>query len=233
MKKLFVALYLIAIITLPFAAHAEKQFRVIVFGDDLTYGDPQQTDSFAAKLLRKIRSSGYENIQLISLSKGGETAATALTRIHEVEKLFPDVIIIQLGSNDIRRGVPPSITLNNLAQIIETLKPLGAYIILAGARAPESAGEAYRYQVDNSYYLLATQTKVPLYPDILEGVENNSQLTQADGKQPNSAGLDVIVAGIYPHVDAGLRWRFDVYKFDVEQRKNAIPQAILPELNRP
>lgn len=237
MKQLYSflnAVLFIAVLNVA-SAHAQidplagKKFRVLVFGDSITYGNSEQAeDSFSSKLQRKIRTSGYDSIEVLNLSKAGETSSGAVARTGELENKFADVIIIQLGYQDIRRGIAPPQIFANLGAVVQKAKATNAYVVVAGISAPESRGKAYQEAISQGFYNLATSNAVALYPDILEYVAHSSQLTLADGIQPNSLGVDIIVEQMFPLIESGLRWAYETHQYKLQTQDNQLGQPVLP-----
>lgn len=227
MKKILLTLAVVFLLAPP--AHAEKEFRVVVFGDSLSSGyQIQPDDAFPAKLERKIKLAGYAKTKVISISSANATTASATQEVDKVKRELPDVIIIMLGINDVIRSVLPSATKNNLNAIITQLKPTGAFIVLVGVSAPIQNGKNYYQETQANFYELAKMHNLYFFPTALLGVEGNPSFTMADGIHPNALGVDVMVENIYPFVNTGLRWRLDVYKYEQEIQGNTTPAALLP-----
>lgn len=213
----------------PGYAHAEKEFKVVVFGDSLASGyQIQPEDAFPAKLERKIRAAGYNRLTMVNISKATATTATATKDIDLVKAEHPDVIVIMLGINDVMRRVLPSATYGNLDNIVRYLKMTNAYLVLVGMTAPAANGELYQREILNTYYTLAKAHQLPFYPAALAGIEGNPAYTMADGVHPNALGVELMVENIFPYVDTGLRWRNDVYNYEQELMRIQTPSALLP-----
>jgi len=213
----------------PEDSWAEKNYRVVVFGDSIISGFQfQPQESFPAKLEQRLRASGYDHLEVINLSKDNLSSANAIAQTDLVAQKLPDVIILQLGFNDTARGVLASAIHYNLNTIIYELKKTGAYLILVGSPASNSREEGYDREVETNFYNLATSNNIPLYPSALEGIINNPELTMADGKHPNAAGVEIMVNGLLPFVDTGLRWRYEVYKQEIDQMKKEQGITALP-----
>lgn len=217
----------------PENSWAGKIYRVVLFSDSITSGyQLQAQESFAAKLESKLHASGYEQLEVINIGKENMTTASATEDIELVRQKLPDVVIVQLGFVDAKRGVLASAIALNLNNIVYALKETGAYVILVGSPVPDGMGEDYKYAVTNGYVTVANTLGVPLYPSAVEGVAGNPDLTLADGIHPNTAGVEIMVNGIFPLVDTGLRWRYDVYMQELEQAKshpaNNTPGTSLP-----
>jgi acyl-CoA thioesterase-1 len=166
---------------------------------------------------------------MVNLSKPDATTASAIKDVDIVKRQLPDVIVVMLGMTDITQRVSPNIIQANLDRIITSLKSLGAYIILVGIPAPKETGELYQYQVQMAYYNLAKGHAVPFYYSALAGIEGNPDYTLADGYHPNAQGVDVMTEGLFPFVDIGLRWRYDIYIYNQENQRNAQPVIVFPQ----
>lgn len=217
----------------PEHSWADKTYRIVVFGDSITGGyQLQPQDAFPARLERKIKSIGYDHVQVINLSDIHATTASATEQTDKVLQQLPDVIIVQLGYNDAKRGVVASATFSNLYTILSALKPSGAYIILAGIPAPEGVAEVYKEDIANNFVRAAAGTQVPLIPNILEGIANNPSMTLADGRHPNTVGVEAMVENIFPTVDVGMRWRYDVYVQQLQDsQRTQAPSLPIPAAN--
>lgn len=215
------------ILSSPVDSWAEKNYRVVVFGDSITSGyQLQQQEAFPARLEQKLHAAGYDHLDVINMGKENASTSSAVMETDGVAEKLPDVIIVQLGFNDAKRGVVSSAINYNLNLIISALKNTGAYIILVGVPAPESSEERYRYEIGEIFSRIAIAHKITLYPSALEGIDNDPRLTMADGKHPNTAGVEVMVNGILPLVDTGLRWRYEVYEQELQQSRKE--QGIVP-----
>jgi len=228
MKYIFTALLLLTVFR-PDNSWAEKEFRVVVFGDSLSSGyQISKDDAFPAKLQRKIKLLSFPKTTVISISKLAATTASAIQDVDEVNRELPDVVVIMLGINDVIRRVVPSATKSNLDYIIKQLKPTGAFIVLVGVSAPIQNGENYYTESQKNFYELASGNGLYFFPTALSGVEGNPAFTMADGIHPNSLGVDVMVENIFPLVDTGLRWRNDVYNYELELTRIQTPAGVLP-----
>ena len=230
--QLRIALTLFALmIASPENSWAEKIYRVVIFGDSITAGyQLQPQDAFPARLESKLRAAGYENVEVINMSKPNASTASATAESSAVGAKLPDVIILELGFNDSKRGVLASAIASNLNTIIADFKHTGAYIIFMGIDPPSGANLDYAEEVSAYYHSITGATSIAFLPSALEGVKDNAALTLADGMHPNSAGVDVLVEKILPYVDNGLRWRYEVYLHELEQADKAKRSGAVPIL---
>lgn len=219
MKKILPLLCLFAFLS-PANSWAGKTYRVVVFADSVLGGyQLQPQDSFAAKLQKKIRAAGYDEIEVLNMSKPDRTTASATEEVTPVIDAKPDVVIIQLGMGDAKRGVVATATAYNLNTIVSAIKQSGAYVILAGIQAPAGNNERYRAAIAQNFVDVSTAQTVPLYADVMAGVADNPSLTLADGMHPNTVGVETIVENMFPIVDTGLRWRYQLYQHELEHNK--------------
>jgi len=116
----------------------------------------------------------------------------------------PDLVIVELGANDMLRGLPPQQAEANLDAILAELQRRHIRVLLVGMRAAPNLGPAYRAQFDAMYPRLARKYGVRLYPFFLDGVAGRRDLLQADGMHPNPRGVAIVVRGILPAVRAAL-----------------------------
>jgi acyl-CoA thioesterase-1 len=224
------------ILSLTAAAEAHAQTRTItlvVFGDSLTSGYELSADeAFPAKLEHKLRDAGFSNVRVANMSVAGETTSGGLERIDTVITQRPDIVMLELGSNDALRGLPPVQIYNNLAAIINKLQQASITVILAGAKAPPNMGYSYGAQLDAGFKRLGSVQGVYFYPFILQGVVGQPELNLADSIHPNTKGIDTMIAGIYNIVDAALRakWTELEYKeqYQYQQQLQANPQMGAP-----
>ncbi len=180
------------------------------FGDSLTagYGLPP-AQGFTAQLERALRARGIA-ATVRNGGVSGETAAQGRARLLWGLRGLgakPDLAIVELGANDMLRGLPPAQAAANLDRIVTTLKARGIPVLLAGMRASPNLGAEYVRAFDGLYPALARRHGVPLYPFFLDGVAGNPRLAQADGLHPNARGVAVIVGRITPAVVRALPTR--------------------------
>ena len=174
--------------------------RILAFGDSLTagYGLPDG-DGFVPQLQQALQKMGRE-VSVINGGVSGDTTAGGLSRLDWMLSDKPDVVILELGANDMLRGLPPAEARANLDAIIGTIRQSGAKLLLVGMMAARNMGDDYRQHFDTIYPDLAKQHDVPLYPFFLDGVAARPELNQSDGLHPTKEGVAVIVENILPHV---------------------------------
>jgi acyl-CoA thioesterase-1 len=183
---------------------AARTLKLVAFGDSLTagYGLPQEA-AFPVVLQQALRRDGYD-VSVVNAGVSGNTAADGLARLDWSLKDGADGVILELGANDMLRGLDPDRTRRVLDQVIAALRARHIKVLIAGMLATPSFGAEYQKSFDNIYPELAAKYQAPLYPFFLKGVAGHTDLVLADGLHPNEAGVKTIVAGILPAVEAFL-----------------------------
>ena len=194
-------------VALLFATPAlAREKLVLAFGDSLMAGyGLKPNESFPAQLQAALRARGMA-VRVHNGGVSGDTSAAGKARMGWVIaslKQKPDLVILELGANDMLRGLKPAQTRANLDAMLAELKRRGVPVLLAGMRASPNMGKAYQAQFDPLYPALAKKYGVRLYPFFMAGVTPNRALLIADQLHPNAKGVAVIVRGILPQV-AGL-----------------------------
>jgi acyl-CoA thioesterase-1 len=174
--------------------------KILALGSSLTqgYGLPPGTE-FTVQLQAALKKDGIDAV-VTNAGVSGDTSAGGLSRLDWSLADHPDAVILELGSNDMLRGIPPAVTEKNLRAILTKLKAAHVKVLLTGMHAQRNLGAQYVKEFDPIYPRLARDYDVLFYPFFLDGVALNPKLNQADGMHPNPAGVKVIVARMLPLV---------------------------------
>ena len=196
--KLFLST--ICLLLLAAAPGMAKPVKILAMGTSLTqgYGLPPGTE-FTVQLQAGLKAAGID-AQIVNAGVSGDTSADGLLRLAWSLSDHPDAMILELGSNDMLRGIPPAITEKNLRAILTQLKAAHIPVLLAGMKAQRNLGPDYVKAFDAIYPRLAQDYGVLFYPFLLDGVAMNPKLNQADGMHPNPAGVKIIIARVLPLV---------------------------------
>jgi acyl-CoA thioesterase I len=202
---LALALSIPAVFGLGQTVAAAAPLRIIAFGDSLTAGHLLPADAaFPAVLEKALRQAGYD-VRIVNAGVSGDTAEDGLARLDWALQDGADGVILELGANDMLRGLAPARTQKTLDTILARLAARHIKVLLAGMLASPSLGADYGRAFDAIYPALAAKYKVPLYPFFLQGVTGNKSLELADGLHPNPAGVRKIVAQILPLAERFVR----------------------------
>lgn len=172
--------------------------KIVAFGDSLTAGfGLTERESYPYLLQEQLISEGY-NYEVINAGVSGDTSMGGLERIDWVlEQDGVEVIILELGANDLLRGAPVAKMRSNLDQIIRKAKAKNVKILLCGMLAPPTMGAEYQRAYTFTFSELADEHKVAFLPFLLEGIAMKKDLNQADGIHPNAEGTKLMTRNIY------------------------------------
>jgi acyl-CoA thioesterase I len=175
-----------------------KTIKLVAFGDSLTAGYLLPADAaFPAVLEKALRGAGYD-VRISNAGVSGDTAEDGLARLDWALQDGADGVILELGANDMLRGIDPTRARATLDTILAKLASRHVKVLMAGMLASPSLGAEYGRAFDAIYPALAAKYKVPLYPFFLQGVAGNKSLQLADGLHPNREGVQKIVAQMLP-----------------------------------
>ena len=201
-----VVLACLAILATATVASAEP-YKIVGFGDSLMAGyglDAGQ--SFPEKLEKALRGKGHD-VVIANAGVSGDTTSGGLSRL---DWSIPDgtqLVILELGANDMLRGIAPDLTEKNLDAMLARLKQRNIPVLLAGMRAAPNLGPDYQAAFDPIYQRLAEKHGVALNPFFLDGVAADRAYLLEDGMHPNAAGIDRMVEKLLPEVEKAISAR--------------------------
>ena len=200
-KRVLVALLAAAGLILSGLAASAQPYRIVGFGDSLMAGfglDPGQ--GFTEKLQAALKARGID-AEVANAGVSGDTTSGGLSRL---DWSIPDgtqLVILELGANDMLRGVDPAVTEKNLDAMLARLKAHNIPVLLAGMMAAPNLGADYQATFDAIYPKLAQKYGVPLYPFFLDGVAADAKYLQGDQMHPNAQGVERMVERMLPSVE--------------------------------
>jgi acyl-CoA thioesterase-1 len=187
------------VIALQDAAAADR--TILVFGDSLSaaYGlRPEQ--GWVALLDKRLRTQGY-GYTVVNASVSGETTSGGLQRLPRALELNkPQILILELGSNDALRGLPLGNAKDNLSKMVELGEKAGAKVLLVGMRIPPNYGPKYTADFVKMYADLSARYRALLVPFLLESVALDSSRMQEDGLHPNALGEPAVLDTLWPQL---------------------------------
>lgn len=176
---------------------------ILALGDSLTAGyGLGPGESFAAQLEVLLRR-GRPKALVHNGGVSGDTSVGGLARLPRLLDRMarrPDLCLVELGANDLLRGVDPAATEANLDAILTLLAARGVPALLCGMIAPAwLGGHAARFNA--IWRALAARHGVALDPFFLVGVAGMPGLTLRDGLHPNARAVATVAARIAPLVE--------------------------------
>jgi acyl-CoA thioesterase-1 len=180
---------------------AERTIKLVAFGDSLTAGFRLSgAEAFPVQLERALKAKGFA-VEVANAGVSGDTSTGGLARLDWSVPDGTDAVILELGANDMLRGIDPEIPRAALTEIIRRLKARKIEVLLAGMVAAPNLGPDYARSFNAIYPALAAANDVLLYPFFLDGVVADPKLNIGDGLHPTGEGVARIVAGILPKVE--------------------------------
>jgi acyl-CoA thioesterase-1 len=176
--------------------------NILFFGDSLTAGyglANVSVESIPALLQEKINAAGLE-FKVINAGVSGETSAGGLSRIELLLDQQIDVFVLELGANDILRGISPDRTAVNLQGIVDKVKRRypEARMLLLGMELPAWIPGALVADFRRIFRQVAHHNNMALVPFMLDGVAGVRHLNLHDGIHPTAAGYRIIADKIWP-----------------------------------
>jgi len=161
--------------------------NIICFGDSLTYGTGASPGMDYPSRLSELVGE-----PVLNAGVPGDTTGRALMRLKkDVLNKDPRIVLITLGGNDLKNGVPKDQAFNNLKQITLAIQAKGALVVLGGIDFP-LMGRGY----GDAYLEFAKENGVVLIPDIFAGLFGDRTL-MSDSIHPNDAGYAVLARKFY------------------------------------
>jgi len=197
---------LLAALALAAASPTSKPL-ILAFGDSLTAGyNLERGLGFAPQLQASLRRHGIA-ATVADGGVSGDTSSGGAARLGwTLDGLprTPDLVILELGANDMLRTLDPAMTARNLGAMMSEFDRRGIPVLVAGMKAAPNYDPAYRARFDAIFPTIARKHRAALYPFFLDGVAGQAGMQQSDGLHPTFAGIKRIVTGILPSVQAAL-----------------------------
>jgi acyl-CoA thioesterase-1 len=180
---------------------------VLAFGDSLTAGyGLDQGLGFAPQLQATLRRHGIK-AEVVDGGVSGDTSEAGKARLGwtlDGMQRKPDLVILELGANDMLRGLDPKLTESNLDAMLAELGRRQVPVLVAGMRAAPNLDPAYVARFEAIYPAVARKHGVRLYPFFLDGVAARPGMQLPDGMHPTYQGVKQIVVRMTPAVTAAL-----------------------------
>jgi len=189
------------------AVNAADMPKVLALGDSLTAGyGLNAEDGFVPQLTAWLAEQGAP-AEVINAGVSGDTTAGGAARLEWSLAGGADAMIVNLGGNDMLRGLAPAQARTNLTQIMEAAKAQNLPVLLVGMLAPGNFGADYKTEFDAIYPELAAQYGALLLPVYFAPIATpegglDPAFMQPDGIHPNREGVAKIVAAMGPVVVA-------------------------------
>ena len=176
--------------------------NILFFGDSLTAGYGLRNaaaESFPAIIGQKVAAAGLD-YKITNAGLSGDTSAGGLRRLDYWLSQPVSVFVLELGINDVIRGMAPLTTQRNLQEITDRVKAKNpdVKIALMGMQIPAFIHSPLSAQFGQIFTGLAAANNISLVPFFLEGVTGNPNFNLPDKLHPNAAGYRVIADNVWP-----------------------------------
>ncbi|MCK6434263.1 MAG: arylesterase [Burkholderiaceae bacterium] len=175
---------------------------LLVLGDSLSaeYGIARGS-GWVALLERQLETDRIA-AKVVNASISGDTTSGGRSRLPTLlQKHRPTHVVIELGGNDALRGLPLSMTRENLVAMTRASKAAGARVLLVGMQMPPNYGSRYTQDFSALFADVARAEGAALVPFLLAGVADSpraEQLFQPDRIHPTAEAHPVILGNVWP-----------------------------------
>lgn len=177
----------------------------MLFGDSIVAGyGLGNSEPIPVRLQAMLAQKGYQ-VSIINAGVSGDTTAAGRARLaFALKKDQPDMVLLELGANDMLRGLPPKLARENLTAMLTMLQKAKVKVILSAVQASPTLGPVYVSEFNGIYPELSQQFHVPLYPFLLEKVYGQADLMQADRVHPSAKGAENIARDLAAYLEANV-----------------------------
>jgi len=170
---------------------------ILVVGDSLSAEYGLQRGSGWVALLERRLAEEKMRAKVVNASISGDTTSGGRSRLAALlQQHQPTLVVIELGGNDALRGLPLSMTQDNLQTMTQMSQKSGAKVLLAGMQVPPNYGQRYGQDFSAMYAKVAKDNQAALVPFLLKGVAdgpNPTAMFQADRIHPTEAAHPIIL----------------------------------------
>ncbi|WP_353147999.1 arylesterase [Pollutimonas bauzanensis] len=171
---------------------------ILVIGDSLSAEYGLQRDTGWVSLLSKRLAEEQTGYQIRNSSISGDTTSGGLSRLPAaLETYRPDIVVIELGSNDALRGLSLDMTQDNLSKMAAMAQQSNARVLLLGMQIPPNYGRQYTERFQQIFASVAKKNGTALVPFLLDGIATDRNMFQADGIHPNEQAQSVLAENVW------------------------------------
>lgn len=176
--------------------------NILFFGNSLTAGyglSNAPAESMPGLIQEKINASGI-NAKVINAGISGDTTRGGLVRIDRYLNIQIDVFVLELGINDVMRGISPQTSLKNLQAIVDKVKAKHPEVklVLLGMEIPSFIQGTFAEEFQAIFRKLATDNNMEFLPFLLAGVVGKKHLSLVDRLHPSAEGYQIIAENVWP-----------------------------------
>lgn len=186
------------------AKPASRSPLILVVGDSLSAEYGLQRGRGWVALLEQRLDQEKVAAQVVNASISGDTTSGGRSRLPALLRQHqPALVIIELGGNDALRGLPLTMTRDNLATMARLSREAGAKVLLLGMEMPPNYGAKYAQEFRELFTTVAKAEQAALVPFFLKNVADTSdplKLFQSDRIHPNESAQPIMLANVWPEM---------------------------------
>jgi len=195
-------LFVLSLFFVFFSVNAHSApITILVLGDSLSveYGLVDGTGWVALMDARFVEKR--KDVDVINASVSGDTTSSGNARLPKLLMQHkPQILIIELGSNDGLRGLSVDMVKKNLRSMVSTARRADCQVLILGMQIPPNYGQTHATQFAEAYRQVARESNVPLVPFFLAGVVGKDSLFQSDGIHPTQKAQPILLDNVWPHL---------------------------------
>ncbi|MGZ8270297.1 MAG: arylesterase [Methylophilus sp.] len=161
---------------------------VLILGDSLSYGTGAKAGEDYPSLLEK--STGWK---IVNEGIPGDTSSQGLARLPNLlEEYKPQLLVIELGGNDLLDKMPVSELERNVKEIVLKAREQGVESVLVAIPSVSPLKAAVGSLSDHPIYKkISEETKTPLIAEVFSEVLSDRDL-KSDQIHPNAIGYQQV-----------------------------------------
>jgi acyl-CoA thioesterase I len=177
---------------------------ILVVGDSLSaeYGIKRGA-GWVALLDKKLVDEKIK-AKVVNASISGDTTSGGRSRLPSLlAQHKPTHVVLELGGNDALRGLPLTMTADNLGNMTEAAQKTHAKVLLVGMQLPPNYGADYSRQFAQTFDKVAQAKKAGLVPFFLKGIADDAdplKMFQADRIHPKEEAHPIMLANVWPEL---------------------------------
>lgn len=177
-----------------------QETKIIGFGDSLMAGyELSAGEGYTGQLEAALAEAGIE-AEVVNAAVSGDTTSGGLARIDWSVPDDADLVLLELGGNDMLRGIDPAIVRQNIDTMLARLQERDIPVVLFGMRATPSLGADYVERFEAVFADLAEQYDAAYVPFFLDSVIDDPSKLLDDRIHPNPEGVAIMVENTLPAI---------------------------------
>jgi acyl-CoA thioesterase I len=183
-------------------AKVAKDALVLVVGDSLSAEYGLKRGSGWVALMEARIAQDKLSAKVVNASISGDTTSGGRSRLPTLLQTHkPSVVVIELGGNDALRGLPLSMTRDNLTAMTRTAQAAGAKVLLLGMQVPPNYGRSYGDEFAKLFTEVASKEKtavVPFFFKDVADIPDADKYFQSDRIHPNESAHPKLLDNAWP-----------------------------------